>query len=201
MLNVIIAGLGGQGTIFASRLIAEAAVASGLEVRGSETIGMAQRGGSVTSHIRMGAAIFSPLIPPERADIIIAFEPGEAVRAADFLKPDGVMIACDRIIAPVGASVGSGEMYEKETPLAWLRSNIKRLCIVDGERLIAACGIRCLNTALVGRAIKTGVFPFSLEDMEAIIGKKTKPQFVERNILALRIGAQGEYNGYESANA
>jgi indolepyruvate ferredoxin oxidoreductase beta subunit len=200
MLNVIIAGLGGQGTILAARLIGEAAVAAGLDVRGSETIGMAQRGGSVTSHVRMGTAIFSPLIPPGSADIIIAFEPGEAVRAADLLKPDGVMVACDRVIAPVGASpvgaspVGGGEPYEKEIPLAWLRSNVKRLFIADGEGLIAACGVRCLNTALVGRAMKTGVFPFSLEDMEAVIGKKIKPQFVERNILALRIGAQGAGN-------
>jgi indolepyruvate ferredoxin oxidoreductase beta subunit len=189
MLNVIIAGLGGQGTILAARLIAEAAAMAGLDARGSETIGMAQRGGSVISHIRIGTAIFSPLIAPRNADMVIAFEPGEAIRAADFLKPEGLMVACDRVIAPAGG----GENYEKETLLAWLSSNIKRLCIVDGDRFIAAYGIRFLNTALVGRAMKTGLFPFSPPDMEAAIGKTIKPQFVERNILALHAGALGKY--------
>jgi indolepyruvate ferredoxin oxidoreductase beta subunit len=191
MLNVIVAGLGGQGTILASRLIGEAALAAGLDVRGSETIGMAQRGGSVISHLRMGTSIFSPLIPPGNADIIVAFEPGEAVRAAGFLKPDGIMVVCDRIVAPSGAAAGT-EQYKKEIPLAWLGSNIKRLFVVCWDRLAGVCGNRCLNTAMVGSALKTGVFPFSAEDMEAVILKKIKPQFAERNILALRAGLKGE---------
>ena len=184
MLNVIIAGLGGQGTILASRLIGEAAVAAGFDVRGSETIGMAQRGGSVISHLRIGENIFSPLIPPHSADIIIAFEAGEAVRAADFLKADGIMVVCDRIVKPVSG----GETYEKQNMLAWLRTNIKRLLVVDGEKIAAQCGERCLNTVLVGCAMQTGVFPFSPEDMETIIKKKVKSQYVEQNINALHTG-------------
>ncbi|GHU49505.1 pyruvate:ferredoxin (flavodoxin) oxidoreductase [Spirochaetia bacterium] len=186
MLNLIIAGLGGQGTILASRLIGEAALAAGFDVRGSETIGMAQRGGSVLSHLRMhsGSEIFSPLIPPHNADIVIAFEAGEAIRAADFLKPDGFMVVCDRIIQPVTEVEG----YEKHVLLEWLRANIKRLYVADGEKLAAQCGERCLNTALVGCAMKTNLFPFSLDDIQSVIRKKIKPQFVEQNIDALYAG-------------
>ena len=186
MLNLIIAGLGGQGTILASRLIAEAAVAAGLDVRGSETIGMAQRGGSVISHLRMntGGAIFSPLIPPHNADMVIAFEAGEAIRAADFLKPDGCMVVCDRIIQPVAGGVS----YEKQPLLEWLHATIKRLFVADGEKLVSQCGERCLNTALVGCAMQTRLFPFSVDDMEAVIRKKIKPQFVAQNSIALHAG-------------
>ncbi|GHV93815.1 pyruvate:ferredoxin (flavodoxin) oxidoreductase [Spirochaetia bacterium] len=191
MLNLIIAGLGGQGTILTSRLIGETAVAAGFDVRGSETIGMAQRGGSVISHLRIdpnvrhtGSEIFSPLIPPHNADIVIAFEAGEAIRVADFLKPDGFMVVCDRIIQPVTG----GETYQKKALLEWLHANIKRLHVADGEKLTSQCGERCLNTALVGCAMQTNLFPFSLADIEAIIRKKIKPQFVEQNINALKTG-------------
>ena len=78
--NVLVCGVGGQGTVLASRLIALAAMEKGMEARGAETIGMAQRGGSVVSHVRIGEEIHSPLIPYKAADVIIGFEPAEAVR-------------------------------------------------------------------------------------------------------------------------
>ena len=85
-VNIMIAGVGGQGTVLASKLIAAAAMKQGFDVRTTETIGMAQRGGGVVSHIRMGENIFSPLIPPGKADVLIAFEPAEAVRQLPFLS-------------------------------------------------------------------------------------------------------------------
>jgi indolepyruvate ferredoxin oxidoreductase beta subunit len=150
---------------------------------------MAQRGGSVISHLRIGEAVFSPLIPPRNADIIIAFEACEAVRAADFLKDGGLMIACDRVIKPAGG----GETFEKESMLAWLRANTKKLFIADGEALAGEYGERCLNTALAGCAMQTGVFPFPPEVMETVIRNKIKPQFVEQNINAFYAG-QALYN-------
>ncbi|MDR1061428.1 MAG: indolepyruvate oxidoreductase subunit beta [Clostridiales bacterium] len=108
MTNCLIAGIGGQGTILAARLIGTAAMAAGLSVRGSETIGMAQRGSGVVSHVRMGGVIFSPLIPPGEADALIAFEPGEAVSAARFLAPGGVAVVCDRPVQPSGVPSGAG---------------------------------------------------------------------------------------------
>ncbi|MDR0324210.1 MAG: 2-oxoacid:acceptor oxidoreductase family protein, partial [Treponema sp.] len=105
--NCLIAGVGGQGTVLASKLIAAAAMKSGFSVRTTETIGMAQRGGSVVSHVRIGDDIFSPLIPVGRADALVAFEPGEAVRQLPFLKDGGVLIVSDTAIKPVAALQGS----------------------------------------------------------------------------------------------
>ena len=86
MTNLLIAGVGGQGTVLASKLIAAAAMNKGLDVRTTETIGMAQRGGSVVSHVRMGRNVHSPLIRPKRAQAIIGFEPAEAVRILHYLS-------------------------------------------------------------------------------------------------------------------
>lgn len=84
--NVLLCGVGGQGTVLASRLIALAAMEKGMEARGAETIGMAQRGGSVVSHVRIGENIYSPMIPHRGADVLICFEPAEAVRCLPYLK-------------------------------------------------------------------------------------------------------------------
>ncbi|MDR1440759.1 MAG: 2-oxoacid:acceptor oxidoreductase family protein [Clostridiales bacterium] len=110
MTNCLIVGIGGQGTILAARLIGTAAMAAGLSVRGSETIGMAQRGSGVASHVRMGGAIYSPLIPPGEADVLIAFEPGEAVSAAHYLSPGGVAVVCDRPVQPSAAARAAGSL-------------------------------------------------------------------------------------------
>jgi len=96
MTNVLIAGVGGQGSIFAARVLGETALRLGLNVRGSETIGMAQRGGSVVSHVRMSETdIASPLIPPGAADVLVALEPTEGERNRHFLQQGGLFVCCD----------------------------------------------------------------------------------------------------------
>ena len=95
MLNVLIAGIGGQGSVLAAKILAAAAQARGWKVRTAETIGMAQRGGNVTSHVRMGDAgeeVHAPLIARGTADCVIALEAGEAVRALPYLAPDGLLV-------------------------------------------------------------------------------------------------------------
>ena len=87
--NIVLCGVGGQGTVLASKLIASAAMDKSLPVMSAETIGMAQRGGSVFSHVRIGEDVYSPMIAKGEADIILGFEPGEAVRMLPFLKEGG----------------------------------------------------------------------------------------------------------------
>jgi len=95
MTSVLIAGVGGQGSIFAARVLGETALRKGLRVRGSETIGMAQRGGSVVSHVRMGETeIASPLTPPGAVDALIALEPTEGERSRHFLRAGGLFVCC-----------------------------------------------------------------------------------------------------------
>ena len=102
--SILLAGVGGQGTVLASKLIAQAAIDLGFPARTAETIGMAQRGGCVVSHVRIGEA-HSPLIPKGKADIIIGFEPAEAVRCLPYLKEEGVVVTTKKAIKPVTASV------------------------------------------------------------------------------------------------
>jgi len=178
--NCLIAGVGGQGTVLAARVIGAAAMAAGFDVRGSETIGMAQRGGNVTSHVRMGKDIASPLIPRGRADVILAFEPGEALRVIDFLKPGGTFIVCDRPVVP--AVKGD---YDGAAAVHWLK---ERAFLVSGEDIIKNCGARSVNIALIGAAAARGAFPFSPDEIEAALGDRLNVKFLSINIAALRYG-------------
>ncbi|MDR3224786.1 MAG: 2-oxoacid:acceptor oxidoreductase family protein, partial [Clostridiales Family XIII bacterium] len=157
---------------------------AGFDVRGSETIGMAQRGGSVVSHVRIGSEIASPLIEAGGADIIIAFEPGEAARVASRLGPDGVLLVSDRAIMPAIA----GE-YNPAKTLVWLRNHIDALHIVSGQDVIQACGARGLNVALLGAAAALGTLPFGMEELKGAIRKRLPEKFVAANIAALAYGA------------
>lgn len=103
--DVLICGVGGQGTVLASKLLAAAAMEEGNKVHSAETIGMAQRGGSVTSHVRIGDRAYSPLIPSGGADMIMAFEPSEAVRNLSYLKQDGVVIVNSVPVKPTTESL------------------------------------------------------------------------------------------------
>lgn len=110
MIDILLAGVGGQGTVLAAKVLAQAAQSKGWQVRTAETIGMAQRGGNVTSHVRMGSngeAIYSPLITPGTADMVIALEPGEAARALPYLAPAGVLVTATTAIQPVTAALAS----------------------------------------------------------------------------------------------
>lgn len=194
-MNCVLAGVGGQGTILASKLIAQAALTRNLPVRTAETIGMAQRGGSVTSHVRVGMnpedEIASPLVPQGTADILIAFEPGEAVRALPYLKPNGVAIVADTAIIPVTASLGKND-YDPAEHIAYLQDTLKeRIVFIYAPDVMAACGnIKALNVALLGAACATGALNISIEEMEAALETCVKPHFMEMNLVALHLGAE-----------
>jgi len=187
MLNCMICGVGGQGTVLASKLLAAAAMDAGLSVRTTETIGMAQRGGSVVSHVRMGETIFSPLIPLKQADIIIAFEPAEAVRALPYLREDGMMLVCDSAIKPVTDAL-SGGAYQAADMLAFLMKAVPAAKVLNGARIIEQCGVKALNVALLGAALKTKLFPFGTEAMANVIRNKLPEKFQAMNLNALHLG-------------
>ena len=185
-MNCILAGVGGQGTVLASKLIAQAGLSNGLKVRTAETIGMAQRGGCVVSHVRTGTEIHSPLVPVGQADIIIGFEPAEAVRNLPYLKKDGVVVAAIKAVRPVTASL-TGSSYDGSDMVEYLKANVKNLILVDGEAICAAVGsAKVLNIALLGAALEA--LDISKEDMEATIRASVRPQFIEMNLTALNMG-------------
>jgi len=189
--NVLIAGVGGQGTVLASRLIASAAMRRGFDVRTTETIGMAQRGGGVIGHTRIGDDVFSPMIPEGGAHLLLAFEPAEAVRNLRYLAEDGTLIVCDSAIKPVTAAL-SDTQYEAETMTGYLKDTVPGAIIIDGKRLKEQCG-KTLNVALLGVAAESGVFPFDAEAMLETIGDM--PKYSRQNITSFELGRKtyGEY--------
>lgn len=186
--NCLLCGVGGQGVVLASRLIACAAMEQGDFVRTTETIGMAQRGGSVVSHVRTGQEVHSPLIPQGTADVLIAFEPAEAVRCLPYLKEGGVAVTSSRSVKPVTASLG-GSNYNGEEMLSYLREHTGRMIVIDGEEICQKAGSsKVLNVALLGAAVGSGALGISLEEMEEAVKNQVKERFIELNKKALKLG-------------
>jgi len=182
--NIILCGVGGQGTILASKLIASAAMSRGIAVKTAETIGMAQRGGSVFSHVRLGDAN-CPLMARGTADLIIAFEPAEAVRQLPFLKPDGCVVVSTRPVVPVSAMTG-GPAYDLESILAHLRKKVENLVEVDADQAAADLGsAKCLNVVLLGAAARAGELGLSTDDLLAAIRQRLPEKLWDLNERAL----------------
>ena len=183
--NIILCGVGGQGTVLASRLISAAAMKKRLPVMSAETIGMAQRGGSVFSHLRIGEDIYSPMIGPGEADLILAFEPAEAVRMMPYLKKGGQVVVSSRAVQPVTATL-SGASYDPQVMLDYLEKNVDHLMIIDADQALQAVGSsKVLNLILLGAAIRSGALGFSREDMRQAITDRIPSRFHELNFRAL----------------
>ena len=188
--NCLLCGVGGQGVVLASRLIAYAAMEQGDFVRTTETIGMAQRGGSVVSHVRAGEEVHSPLIPAGAADVILAFEPGEAVRCLPYLKKGGLVITNSRIVKPVTASLG-GSSYNGDEMLDYLEKKAGRVIVVDGDEICRRAGSpKVLNTALLGAAAKSGALGISMNEMLEAVRKNVKEKYIALNETALKLGGE-----------
>lgn len=188
--NCILAGVGGQGTVLASKLIAQAAMKKGRNVRTAETIGMAQRGGCVLSHVRIGEEIDSPMIPKHSADIIIGFEPAEAVRCLPYLKKGGAVVVSKKAIRPVTASL-SGSGYDGTEMLSYLKERASQVIVVDGERICAECGsAKVLNVALLGAAAASGMLGLTVGELEDAVKERVASRFLAMNVQALAAGAK-----------
>ena len=150
--DILICGVGGQGTVLASKLIASAAMSENNIVHSAETIGMAQRGGSVTSHVRIGQNAFSPLIPDHCADLILSFEPAEAVRNLKFLKKDGAVIVNSQPIKPITETLDNTG-YDGSNMIEYLKQNCKTCIVVDGKYFSDNLGSsKFFNIAILGVA-------------------------------------------------
>ena len=183
--NILLCGVGGQGTVLASKLIAAAAMNKDLPVMSAETIGMAQRGGSVFSHVRIGKNAVSPMIAHKEADIIIGFEPGEAVRVLPFLKDGGTVITSSRAISPVTATL-TGSSYNGGEMLDYLKKHIKNLFVIDTQKACSEIGSpKALNTLLLGAAVQSGALGLSEEDMKKAVISRLPEKFHALNFSAL----------------
>ena len=158
IINVLLVGVGGQGTILASKILTHVAIAQGYEVKMSEIHGMAQRGGSVVTQVRMGEDVYSPVIEPGEADYIVAFEQLEAYRWAHFLKKDGVLIVNTQKIVPLTVLIGAATY--PESILVDLKGRVERFIEVDGLKLASEVGnAKATNVVLMGVLSKYMDFP------------------------------------------
>ena len=184
--NIVLCGVGGQGTVLASKLLAAAAMSKDIPVMSAETIGMAQRGGSVFSHLRMGDNLYSPMIETGTADLIIGFEPGETVRMLPYLKDHGHIVVSTRAVKPVTATL-SGSDYDAPQMLEYLKAAVPNLTLVNADQACADIGSsKVLNMVLLGAAIRTGVLDFTISEIEDIMKYTLPEKFHEMNLKALR---------------
>lgn len=183
--NILLCGVGGQGTVLASKLIAQAAMNKDIPVMSAETIGMAQKGGSVFSYIRLGDDLYTPMIPKGGADIIIGFEPAEAVRMLPYLKKGGSVIVNSCPTKPVTA-VLSDSTYEGSQMIEYLKTNVEKLTVIDCNKAAEEIGSsKVMNMILLGAALNTGEIPISKDEIKETIKQKTKPQFLDLNYKAI----------------
>ena len=183
--NILLCGVGGQGTVLASKLIAAAAMARDLPVMSAETIGMAQKGGSVTSYIRLGDGVQTPMMPKGVADVIIGFEPAETVRCLPYLKQGGAVVVNACPIMPVTAVLADNG-YDGKNMIAWLRKKVEKLTVVDCDAACRELGSdRVANMVLLGAALRTGELPVTREDIEQALKGRLKQSLWDVNLRAL----------------
>jgi len=157
-VNILLSGVGGQGVILASKILSKAALLQGLDIKQSEVHGMSQRGGSVVSHVRIGDVVHSPIVPENQCDILLGFEPLEALRFAHWVKPEGIVVYSTDRVNP--STVSSG-LAEYPTDLEQrLTAYPCRKVAVDADRLAEEAGTRrAANVVLVGALSRHLKFP------------------------------------------
>lgn len=149
IINILIAGVGGQGTLLTSRVVAQIAVDLGFDVKVSEVHGMAQRGGSVVTQVRYGHKVYSPIIKKGDADILLAFEKVEAARWLDYLKPGGLAVINDQRIDPL--PVLSGKVPYPNDIAEQIGRVIPRTIVINATKVATQCGdSRAANVVMVG---------------------------------------------------
>ena len=186
--NILVCGIGGQGVMTAAEILAQAAMAVGCDVKKSEVAGMAQRGGVVTSHVRFGRKVHSPVITPGSADILLAFEAAEGARWSDFLRPGGVaMVNTVRLPPPV---VTAGLFAYPDDPVAQMRA--AGISVVDFDAGAVARDLgdaRLVNTVMLGAIADRLPFPAAgLEEQIVDRFRVRKPAMVEANRTAFAAG-------------
>lgn len=184
-MNILIVGVGGQGTLLTSRILAQVAVQLGYDVKVSEIHGMAQRGGSVVSQVRYGEKIYSPIISKGDADIILAFEKLEAARWLDYLKADGMVIINDDRVDPL--PVMSGKLKYPDDIDQRIAQLVEKTMVVDASSIAIECGnVRAANVVLVG--ILAAVIGLPEAEVEKAIHAMVPPKALDINVKAFKQG-------------
>jgi indolepyruvate ferredoxin oxidoreductase beta subunit len=188
-INFALVGVGGQGTILASDVLAELGLRLGFDVKKAEVHGMSQRGGSVTSHLRWGARVFSPIIPRGEADVLIAFEKLEAARFIDILKPGGLALVNDYAIEPLSVQT-TGVPYPGDEMLHERLAQVTQHAYwVKGIEIAEALGnSRAANVVLLGAL--SALLDLDESQWDAVLEQRVPAKHLELNRRAFRAGRE-----------
>jgi indolepyruvate ferredoxin oxidoreductase beta subunit len=186
-LDLLVTGVGGQGVILASDIIGETALLAGFDVKKTDTLGMAQRGGSVVSHVRIAEKVWSPLIKEGAVDILLSFEKLEAARWSHYLRPDGVAIVNTYEQPPHSVSLGMEAYPDDEVIAAALRRRTQEFYFVDGTGRAGELGnVRTLNIFMLGCL---SVFaPLDPATWKECIARRLPEKIREINLTAFDMG-------------
>ena len=188
-LRIFLTGVGGQGTLLASRILGEAALAAGYNPMVSETHGMAQRGGIVVSTVILGD-LQSPLISPGEADIVLGFEALEAFRALDRCHANSLVIANTATMVPYPVAIGQAKYPSVEQMFHLLAEQVGALLSFDAGDLSRQAGSPlAVNMVLLGALAATESLPITAEDILSVIRTGTKEKFLASNLKAFEMGA------------
>ena len=184
---MLITGAGGQGIILASDIIGEAAIAAGYDIKKTDALGMAQRGGSVTSNVRIAPQVRSPLIKMGEADMLLAFEKLEAARWSHYLRPGGIAIVNNHALPPLSVSLGSERYPSDEEIINILKQRTDRVYFVEGTRRAGELGnVRVLNMFMLGCA--SLFLPFKVHVWKDGISHRIPTSIRQINITAFNQG-------------
>ncbi len=184
-INVLIVGVGGQGTLLASRVLGAAASILGKDCKLSEVHGMSQRGGSVVTHVRIGSDIAAPVVTPGEADYVLAFEKLEALRFAYYLKPEGTLLINDQEIMPMPVITGVKE-YPADIYGQLTAAKHKFVSVPALELAEKAGTAKAVNTVLIGVLAKLTGMDYAVA--EEAVRTAVKPKFLDVNLAALKAG-------------
>ncbi|MCI8514464.1 MAG: indolepyruvate oxidoreductase subunit beta [Lachnospiraceae bacterium] len=184
--SAILVGVGGQGAILAAKILVDGLMRSGYDVKMSEVHGMSQRGGSVSTQVHWGEKVYSPVIGKGAADLMVAFEKMEAVRYADFLKPDGIAVINDYEMA--SSTIAAGLCEYPAGCLEAMQKNFKCYALNAEEIALSLGSVKCMNVVLFGAMTKA----LGLDDIdwEESVRACVPEKFLELNLKAFRAGRE-----------
>jgi indolepyruvate ferredoxin oxidoreductase beta subunit len=187
--NIVLAGVGGQGTILAAEILGTGAVKEGLNVRVSEIHGMAQRGGAVTSNVRIGDSVLSPTVLEGQADVLIGFEPLETLRSIRYASQKTLVIMSDEKITPTELTFSKMAYPELEEIVDKIRRLTQDILVVETEKLAKQAGnVLTRNIVLVGVLAGTGRMPVKKESLVDALKELVPAKHVEINVRAFNLG-------------
>ena len=183
--SIMIVGVGGQGTLLASKLLGAALVKKGYDVKVSEVHGMSQRGGSVVTYVKYGDKVYSPIIGKGEADVILAFEQLEAARWLEYMKPDGRVIVNTQTIDPM--SVVTGSTTYPEGVVEKIKATGAKVTDLDALKLAVEAGsVKAVNVVLIGVLAKS--MELAKDEWHDVIKSTVPEKFYEMNIKAFDLG-------------